>query len=223
MIHASVMGVAAVAIGCAAPPIGLGSGALRPAHPRTGTSATGAAGFGGGHDRTVFQIDGALAVAVHPAFTMEGGLVYTQLSQPTAAGELIAHGGFPYLRPRLTLGPVSIAIALAGFAIGGGEGGVIAGIADAQVGYGREAWAIYAGGYALHHEVLGSSTTSARQLRLGGEYLMTTPGGRVGVALELYRQDDTLRAIGAGRDRMAASRFFGGAIKLRFASTRWRL
>ena len=214
----SVIVVAALATGCAAPPIGLGSGAL---HPGTGASATGTAGYGAGGGRNVFQVDGALAVGIRRSFAVEAGLVYTQLSQLDRGHPLTAYGVFPYVRPRLSSGPVFVAVALSGFAMGGGGGGVVGGIADAQVGYGRTDWAAYVGGYRLHHEVIGSSSTSATQLRIGAEYLIPTRGGRVGVAVELYRQDDSLR--GGETSSTLRSSYFGGAVKLRFASQWWKL
>lgn len=226
MLERVVTVMTLAAVGCAAPPIGLGSGALHPtsgAASSSGASASGSAGYGGGRHRNVFQIDGSLAVAIRPAFALEAGLVYTQLNQVERGEAISAYGVFPYLRPRLSVGPVFAAVALSGFAFGGGGGGVVAGIADAQVGYRHAAWAIYAGGYRLHHEVTGSSTTSASQLRVGGEYLLPTRGGRIGVALELYRQADRLTGYEGDSGSTMTSRFVGGALKLRFASQWWTL
>ncbi|MBL0218079.1 MAG: hypothetical protein IPQ07_29890 [Myxococcales bacterium] len=212
-----------VALGCAAPPIGLGSGALHPAMPSSGASASGSAGYGGGRSRYVFQIDGSMAVAIRPTFAIETGAVYTQLDQVKHGTELTAYGVFPYLRPRIRVGPAFAAVALSGFAFGGGGGGVVAGIVDAQVGYRHADWAVYVGGYRLHHEVTGSSMTSAAQVRIGGEYLLPTRGGRIGVAVELYRQTDRLTGYEGMTGNTTSTRFLGGALKLRFASRWWTL
>lgn len=214
--------VSTVLAACAAPPLGLGTGARLPTTTRgeraNGFVAAGATSVGAAEDRRTFQADGSVGLVLRRWFTIEAGVVYTQLSEDgDGDGGLFAAGGFPYLRPRFQIGLVSVATALAGLGFGGGGGGIYGGIADVQVGYGTPAWSIYTGAYGTAFEATGGdSTTSASgsQLRLGGEYLMPVGAVKLGVAIEIYRQHDELR----GDDRRVESTFVGAGLKLRLES-----
>lgn len=211
--------LAVALVGCAAPPLGLGMGAHLPTSTTgertTGMVAHGATALAGSADRRVFQAEGGLGVIGTRWFAFDAGVVYTQLADDSD-GHVFAAGGFPYLRPKLTFGNVSLAGAVAGMGFGGGGGGFYGGIADLQLGYGTPSWSVYAGAYGLTYEVVseGTTRTSGSQERLGGEYLFPVGPMKLGVALELYRQHDELR----GNDRSTESRFYGAGVKLRVES-----
>jgi hypothetical protein len=225
--------VAIGAAGCAAPPMGLGSGAVFSGAPGSSRLvAAGATGMAASGTRTVFQAEASLAFQQRPPDAslgggIEAGLVYTQLEERGASGEVFVVGGFPYVRPRLIVGPASLAVALAGFAMGAGGGGVMAGFADAQLGVGSETSSIYAGAYTLVYDVAGGNRTVAKQLRIGGEHLWQLRGVRFGLALEVYAQDDAFVDRGPdtdtdgdrpSRSRRVESTFTGGGLKLRIDS-----
>src|SRR5258706_3786441 len=130
--------------GCVAPPMGIGRGALTGSQPVN-------VSFGGGEldKRQVMQVEGS----------------YT-----FPRGHFLGVGVLPYWRPRWQLGHVSFAVAVSGALFGAGEGGMIAGFADGQVGYGTRNWSIYAGGYGHVCAVAdGGPIVFAAQARVGGE------------------------------------------------------
>jgi hypothetical protein len=202
---------------CAAPPLGLGTGAHLPTTTKgeraNGVLVSGGASVGAAEHRRAFQVEGSGGLILTRWFTMEAGLVYSQLSDDTN-GEIIAISAFPYLRPRLQLGNVSVAMGVAGLGFGGGGGGIAGGIADVQVGYGTPTWSAYAGAYGIAYNFTGGESTtetSGSQVRVGGEYLMPMGSVKLGVALELYRQHDDLR----GGNARVEGAFIGGAVKLK--------
>jgi hypothetical protein len=201
---------------CAAPPLGLGTGAHLPTtakgERKDGVLVAGGASVGAAEHRRAFQVEGSGALVLNSWFTMEAGLIYSQLSDDRA--DLVAISAFPYLRPRLQLGPVSVALGVAGLGFGGGGGGIAGGIADAQIGYGTPTWSAYVGGYGIAYNATGgdsSTETSGSQVRVGGEYLMPMGSVKLGVALEVYRQHDDLRGDGV----QVEGAFIGGAVKLK--------
>ena len=216
------LALAAAASACAAPPIGLGTGARVPELARGGDGAVNAgAGLAVAGGRETMQLDLSLAARLTRWFAFEAGAAYTQLWQERDdGGERVVAGGFPYLRPRFLIDRVSIAIGLTGIGLGGGGGGFYGGIADAQVGYGTTTWSAYAGAYGHAFNFTSDQTTEtfASQLRLGGEYSWRIPRGRAGVALEVYRHHDTLTGDGATIE----SRFYGAGVKFRFSSDAFR-
>lgn len=187
--------------------------------PGRGGVVGGTASVGAAANRQSFQAEAHVDLDVASWFALGGGVVYAQVSDDREGGVLAA-GGFPYLRPRFQRGPISLAVALAGFGFGGGGGGIIGGIADLQLGYGTEAWSVYAGAYAHGFDVTGevSLESSARQQRVGGEYLWPMGGGKVGVALEINHQRDQLQK----GDVMVGANQWGAALKLRILSGRWQ-
>jgi hypothetical protein len=202
---------------CAAPPLGIGTGAHLPTtttgERANGIVVSGGAAVGAAEHRRAFQVDGSAGLVLRRWFTMEVGLLYSQLSDDTS-DELVAVSAFPYLRPRFQLGPVSVATAVAGLGFGGGGGGIAGGIADVQVGYGTPTWSAYAGAYGIAYNLTGGESTtetSGSQVRVGGEYLMQMGSVKLGVALELYRQHDDLR----GGNAHVEGAFVGGAVKLK--------
>ncbi len=203
--------------GCAAPPLGLGSGAAT--MPGGGSVIGGTAAVGAAANRQSFQVEAHVDVDLVSWFGLGGGVVYAQVSDDREGGVLAA-GGFPYLRPRFKYGPMSLAIGLAGFGFGGGGGGLVGGIADLQLGYGTGTWSVYTGAYAHGFDVTGEEPleSSARQQRLGGEYLWPLGEGRVGVALEINHQRDRFRS----GDVMVGADQWGAALKLRVLSGRIR-
>ncbi len=204
-------------LGCAAPPLGLGAGATTT--PGRGGVVGGTATIGAAANRQSFQIEAHGSYNLASWFAVEAGAVYSQLSDDREQKILIA-GGFPYVRPRLQLGPVSVATAVAGFGIGGGGGGLIGGIADVQLGYGTPCWSVYVGAYAHGFEVTSQSPVeiSARQQRIGGEYLWSLGTTKLGVAVEVHHQRDKLRDDGV----MVHADQWGGAVKVRIQSGRFR-
>jgi len=204
-------------LGCAAPPLGLGSGATTT--PGRGGVVGGTATIGAAANRQSFQVEAHGAGNVASWFAVEAGVVYSQLSD-TREPKLLIAGGFPYVRPRLQLGPVSVATAVAGFGFGAGGGGLIGGIADVQLGYGTPSWSVYVGAYAHGFEVTSESPieTSARQQRIGGEYLWPLGTTKLGVAVEVHHQHDHLRDDGV----MVHGDQWGGAVKVRIQSGRFR-
>jgi hypothetical protein len=205
-------------VGCLAPPIGLGSGATTQPGS-TGVMVGGTASIGAAPHRQSFQLEAHGALTLRRWFNLEAGAVYSQVSDDRAGGVLVA-GGLPYLRPRLVIGPVSIATAVGGFGFGGGGGGFIGGIADAQLGYGTPSWSIYLGAYAHGFELTSEAPIeiSARQQRLGGEYLWSLGAARLGVALELHHQRDDIRDDNV----RVRSDQWGGALKLRIQSGKFQ-
>lgn len=215
--------LALVLAACASPPMGLGTGARLPAPMRNGDGfVSGGAGVAVGPGRWVQQVEASATARVRRWFSIDLGAAFTQQSQRIDGTdrELVATGGFPYLRPRFTMGHVTVATALAGFGFGGGGGGFFGGIADLQIGYGTETWSAYAGAYGHAFEVVSEASVeaSSSQLRVGGEYSRRVGPARVGVALEVYRHHDTLR----GGGQRAESRFVGAGLKLRITSPAFR-
>lgn len=205
---------------CAAPPMGLGTGARTPA---TAGHAVieGRTGMAAASGRQTFQAEASGRGQFARWFALEAGVAVTRAQQTNAAGEqLNLTGGFPYLRPRFQVGRASLAIALAGLGMGGGGGGILGGIADAQVGYGTKSWSVYVGGYAQRFEIVSEAPidTSARQVRLGGEYAWAMGASRFGVAVELYRQRESLRNDNIQTDTDG----FAGGVKLTMTSPEFR-
>ncbi len=211
-----ILVILSLSTACAAPPMGLGTGARIPASPGLGV-IEGRTGMAAASGRQSFQADVAARFQIVRVFAMEGGVAVTRVQQAGADGDQVnLTGGFPYLRPRLQFGRVALALALAGLGGGGGGGGIIGGIADAQLGYGTAAWSVYVGAYAHGFEIVGEAPvdTSARQLRIGGEYAWAAGRARFGVAVEAYRQRETLRN---DEDRANTDGFAGG-LKLSITS-----
>ncbi|MEZ4398792.1 MAG: hypothetical protein R3B06_02145 [Kofleriaceae bacterium] len=215
-----IISVAATAA-CAAPPMGFGTGARLPTSSPGHGVVTGRAGLGVGTGRQVFQAEASGLFMPARWGAIELGAVFTRLGQTGADdAHLTLTGGFPYLRPRLQLGRVSLAIGVAGFALGGGGGGFIGGVADGQLGYGTRRWSVYLGGTRQGFELTAERPvrSSSAQLRVGGEYAIPTGTGSVGVAVELYRTDDTLTSGGT----TIASRGLAGGLKLTVTSPEFR-
>ncbi len=204
-----------VALGaCAAPPLGLGAGPHHPSSTRgvlEGRTAMGAA-----DGRQAFQAEVSGLYRITRFFAQEAGLVFTRVAQDTRSGDVTLTGGFPYLRPRFVIGGASLAIGLSGGAIGGGGGGLVGGLADAQLGYARGAWGAYLGGYRHGFELTSEEPVdvSSRQVRLGGQHQLRAGAVKLGIALEVFRQDDRLRS----GDRSFEGVRWGGAIKLSITS-----
>jgi hypothetical protein len=217
----SMLLLAIAAIGCAAPPMGVGSGALR--RPSAGGAASGTIGLGGDVHRQVFQAEATVNVMPRRWGGLETGFMYVRLADDRPGQRPIdATSAFPYVRPRLAIGSFSIATALTGFGFGGGGGGIVGGIADLQVGWGGERWSVYGGAYAHYYELTGSAETSSRQLRVGGEYVVFVRTVRLTAAAELYRHSDRIGQRVGDRDtgtfEVTRARFFGAGIKLRIES-----
>ncbi len=176
--------VLCVLAGCVAPPIGIGRGVVAdPAVPTIGI------GVGGWDHRATAQLEGAVAVHRSPRFALDVGGVYTQLVDERAHGSLLAIGVMPYVQPRWRLGHVSVAVAGSAIALSAGEGGVLGGFADIQLGYRGGRWAVYGGGYATGCMVAETGpVVGALQLRAGAEAWF----GASGIALELYRHVESL-------------------------------
>lgn len=205
---------------CAAPPMGLGTGARTPA--AVGHNVVeGRTGMAAASGRQTFQAEASARGQFARWFALELGVAVTRTQQEGRDGDQVnLTGGFPYLRPRFQLDRVSLAVALAGLGMGGGGGGIIGGIADAQLGYGTAAWGVYVGAYAHGFEIVSESPidVSTRQLRIGGEYAFAMGASRLGVAIELYRQREALRN---GEDQADTDGFAGG-VKLSITSPEFR-
>lgn len=206
------MSIVVVQAACVAPPMGIGRGAslVDPAQP-----ASLAVGAGVAERRVVSQVDGSITFSRSPRFSFDAGAVYTQFVD-RGPDMLVAAGVFPYIRPRFTFGPWSIAVAMSGMAIGAGEGGLLAGFTDVQVGYGGRSWSIYGGGYGSACVVAdGGPIVAAAQLRVGAEYLFPIGTRSLGVAGELYRHVESLQAD--YRSPVRHADLLGGGVKLRLA------
>lgn len=130
-----------------------------------------------------------------PWFALEAGGLIDAVSARDGDRSLHAIGGFPYVRSRFADGALSAAITGAGFAASGGEGGMLGGFADVQLGVGGERWSVYGGAYALGYaEANGGPSTAAAQGRIGVEVLIPVSRVLVGIAVEGYRQVDSLRS-----------------------------
>lgn len=213
----------AIAVGasaCAAPPLGFGASARLPAPAGRGViEARTAVGLGAG--RQVYQGEASGLLQLRRWFALEGGAVYTRVAQDAdSGGDLVLNGVLPFVRPRVTVDHVSLAIGLSGLGFGGGGGGLVGGIADAQLGYGTDAWSVYAGAYRHYFELVAEDgiEASSSQVRAGASYTLRAGGGRVGLALELQRQHDDLR----NDPRTEASQLWLGALKLSYTSPTFR-
>jgi hypothetical protein len=221
---ASLAGVSLVAAaslaGCAAPPLGFGTSARIPGPAGTATfEARTAVGLGPG--RQTYQAELSSTFRPRRWFAGELGVVGTHLAQDVdGGGTLNLNGVWPYLRPHFFVDRVSLAIGLSGLGFGGGGGGIIGGIADAQLGYGTERWTVYAGAYRHYFELVAEDAivASSSQLRAGGQLTVHAGRGRLGVAVELERQRDDLR----NDPHQQTSRFWGGALKLSYTSPAFR-
>ena len=102
--------------GCAAPPLGLGTGMSTLGGPRASYAITGTAGFGASKNRAAFQAEAAATVLKSNTGHLTGGLevgaAYTQVQVKKDDKSYVAHGVLPYLRPRIGYGPVTLAIGL---------------------------------------------------------------------------------------------------------------
>jgi hypothetical protein len=215
-----ILVILSLSAACAAPPMGLGTGARIPAAPGRNV-IEGRTGLAVASGRQTFQAEASMRGQFARWFALELGVAVTRAQQEGADGDQVnLTGGFPYARPRFQLDHVSLAIALAGLGMGGGGGGIIGGIADAQLGYGTAAWSVYVGAYAHGFELVSESPVdaSARQLRLGGEYAFAMGASRFGVAIELYRQREALR----NGDDQADTDGFAGGLKLSITSPEFR-
>jgi len=218
---APALALALSLVACAAPPLGLGTGAHIPTtsggQRHTGMVAAGAAAVATADHRQAFQAEGSMTAVLARWFSLDLGAVYSQVADDRDH-TVFAAGVIGYVRPRLQLGNVSVATAVGGLGFGGGGGGIYGGIADVQVGYGTPTWSAYAGRYEMVFEAVGSSDGSTRtwglQYRIGAEYMMPVGALKLGVALELYRQRDSLR----GGGDTVSSRFVGAGLKLRIES-----
>lgn len=204
---------------CAAPPMGLGAGPLSPSPGRT--VVEGRTGMAAASGQQTFQVEASAVGRFVRAFGMEVGVAVTRTALRGDDGTtLTSTGGFPFVRPRLQLGPVNVAVAAAGLGMGGGGGGIIGGIADVQVGYATAAWSAYVGAYAHGFELVGEPTSdvSSRQARVGGRYEIPAGRFRIGVGVELYAQRGTMRQGGA----VAEIPGFGAGLKLAVTSPEFR-
>jgi hypothetical protein len=200
--------------GCLTPPMGIGRGATA-ISPDTPASL--AAGTGLDSDRrAIQQVDFAWTKKESETFSYDIGAVYTQV---VARDRLIA-GGFPYIRPRWTWGGTSFALAGSVAAFSGGEGGVLAGFLDVQLGHGGDGWSIYTGAYASAYAIAdGGPIASSAQIRAGAELLPRLHNrsqSRMGLAAEVFRQVEYFQREDPGPADVRTN-IFGGAIKLRVA------
>jgi hypothetical protein len=174
-----------------------------------------AVGVGAAEHREISQVDGAVTFPRSQTFSFDVGAVYSQFWDRRRDGTLFVMGAFPYIRPRWTFGSVSIALAVSGVGFSGGEGGVLAGFADVQLGYGGRRWSVYGGAYGSACAVADvGPIVVAAQVRAGGEYWFISGPQRFGVALELYRQLESLDVDAQMGGELQAD-FVGGAAKLR--------
>ena len=211
---AAVVLVAAGA--CAAPPLGFGTSARIPAPPGLGT-VEGRTAVGLGPGRQTYQAELSSTFRIGGWFGIEAGAVVTHLTQDVdGGGKLTLNSAFPFVRPRFFVDRFSLAIGLSGLGFGGGGGGIVGGIADAQLGYGTETWTLYAGAYRHYFELVSEDAiiASSSQLRIGGQYTLPVGRGRIGLALEVHRQRDDLR----NDPYQQTSRFWGAALKLSLTS-----
>jgi hypothetical protein len=215
------IGAAAVTLAaCAAPPMGFGTSSRIPAPVGKG-SVEGRTAVGIGPGRQTYQGELSGTLRLRRWFAVEMGLVVARTVQDDDdGGEVVLNGGFPFGRPRFFIDRVSLAFGLAGLGFGGGGGGIIGGIADAQLGYGTDTWGLYAGAYRQYFEIVAEEAilSSSTQYRVGGQYTLRVGRGRVGLALELHRHRDSLR----NDPHQQTSRFWGGALKLSFTSPSFR-
>jgi hypothetical protein len=201
---------------CAPPPLGFGSGARIPGPPGSAV-VEGRTAVGLGEGRLTTQAELSALLRLRSWFGFEGGVVLARATQDVdGGGELTLNGGFPFVRPRFSVGGASLAIGLSGLGAGGGGGGIVGGIADAQLGYGTGTWSAYAGAYRHYFELVSEDAiiASSRQLRLGGQYALPLGASRLGLALEVHHQRDRLR----NDPHEQASRYWGAALKLSFTS-----
>ena len=207
--------------GCVAPPLGFGSSPRIAAGPGR-SSLEGRTAVAVGPGRQTYQAELSGTFRVRRWFAIESGVAITrvQQDQDDGDGDVALTGAFPFLRPRFFIDRVSLAIGLSGFGLGGGGGGCGGGDPDAQLGYGTEAWSLYAGAQRHYFELVAEDpiVASTRQLRLGGQYTWLAGKSRLGLALEVYRHDDQLRNGNARSD----ARFFAAGVKLSISSPELR-
>jgi hypothetical protein len=215
---AALVAGAVVASACVAPPLGIGSGA--DLHAAVPGQFTGAFAAGVAHDRETFQAEAAYTVERKGNRTMDAGVVVTELGVERSDTSRTYVGAAPYFRPRWTHGASSTALAISAFGFSGGEDGILGMLVDVQHGLGGSWWSVYAGAYGLVFLSTFGPQNAAAQGRLGAELLTSVPGGRIGLALEVYGQADWLGGAGANGgmlDRDTAVQP-GIGLKLRFES-----
>lgn len=212
MMRVSLVLCLAVAA-CAAPPLGLGAGPHSPSPGRA--EIDGRASMAAADGRAAFQVEASGQARVARVFAIEAGVVVTRVAQRDDEDDddVQVTGGFPYVRPRFLVRDVSLAIGLAGLGFGGGGGGLLGGIADVQLGYAAPRWGAYVGGYRHYFELVGEDAivTSARQVRVGAQYRHPVGTSRLGLGVELFYQDESLRN---DPDGTVASELVGATLKL---------
>lgn len=120
--------------GCAAP---MGFGPVPQPPGEGGMSAVLAGGGGAGPDRANAQGSGRLHIRVadspeDPGFEFGGTVLFSQLIGFDGSSEFTL---IPVLEPGFGMGPFRITVPLSGFALGGGGGGFVYGLAGLTVAY----------------------------------------------------------------------------------------
>lgn len=208
-------------VGCVAPPLGIGGGAHTPDARAGDRQVTTGFAVGAAPGREAIQAEAAVELRHSKRLAWDVGAAYTQIAMHQDGMPRTLIGFMPYLRGRWTGDRVSASIA--GWMFGAaGESGAAGGFVDVQLGVGGDWWSVYGGAYGMGYGEGYGPLTGAVQGRLGGELLWRALGGRVGVAVEVYAQYDSI----GGADSFHGdpidtinSRFLGGAIKLRFESS----
>lgn len=163
-------------------------------------------GVGATSGRTIGRSDLGLSVHATDWFAMEARGQYLHVSERTGTNESGQRAGrtvntfLPYLRPAFFAGPVSFALPISGFALGGGGGGVAAGMIGASVGLGGRTWNIFSGVQWQSSEIVssGTSTSRSRELCFGGRYAMIGDFWRVSIDPQLVVSTHRMKSTSGG-------------------------
>jgi hypothetical protein len=220
--------LATSAWGCAAVPSGFGMtpmppGPLEPPKPELRA----ASGFGLAGDRKTTEVDITFGGPVNRWFGITAGGSYVALFDPNMEPIDLGQGFWPWLRPAVFLGPITLSAPLSGFALGGGGGGLWYGVAGLDLAIASPNAAVHAGARWDVAGVLGASEFSSRQLVAGGQWDWLFDDKRVGLSLEyIYGEQHGEGQVapfgpqGSGRRYAIDESFY--MVMLR-ASVAWRL
>ena len=164
-----------------APPIGVGPA---PNHlPARAALASMSTSYALGGGRETVQASGSVEKRLLRYLAIEGGLVST-VTRVDADRKVVATGAFPYARPTLILGPVRLGVALSGFALGAGGGGVTFGVAEGRVSVQQKNAGMWLSALAFSSESIGGPRSTAQAAAVGFEVRLKRAKSTFGLGFE---------------------------------------
>jgi len=218
------IGLAGVALaagpGCV-PPIGTGPLPL-PMIGDEGATVRAALRYAGSPERHGLQVTAESSFAVSEWFTADLGGLYVALRDPglypwqADEPSEYKHSGFPFIRPTVHLGPVTIALTASALFALGPQAGLAFGYGALSVGYADPEWSAYAGiaGHGFTYLTQrGQPEGGTWQVAVGGQRRWIVAGGLLlGVDAELGYVEQAYNEHGPIDER--TRRAFTGTIGL---------